>query len=60
MKGWTLVEWIWFGFCLLVVGLTVGLWDTKASCDTRGCYGGMCMTSAACVPGCACIGGRCS
>lgn len=33
---------------------------SPARCDDQGCFGGMCMTSAACVPGCACIANRCS
>ena len=30
------------------------------NCEARGCFGGPCLTSDACVAGCACIAGRCS
>jgi hypothetical protein len=45
---------------LIIVASAVLIYSTLASCSERGCYGGMCMTSAACAPGCACISGRCS
>ena len=59
----TQAEKIWFAVVLSIIAacvLVVVLKPAPASCDTRGCYGGLCMTSAACAPGCACIGGRCS
>jgi hypothetical protein len=33
---------------------------SEARCGINLCYGGPCVTSAACVSGCHCIGGRCS
>ncbi len=30
-----------------------------AKCNSWGCWGGPCMTSAACVAGCHCINGTC-
>jgi len=48
-------------FWILVLVLLFG-WAIRpapAACDMNFCYGGMCMDSAACAPGCHCIGGRC-
>jgi hypothetical protein len=56
------MKWVWWFLvmlgCFSLGALVAGV--RTASCDERGCYGGMCMDSAACVPGCACISKRCS
>jgi len=49
-------------WCVAVfaVAVAVVLVARSAPCGERGCFGGLCMTSAACVSGCACINNRCS
>ncbi len=47
----------WTGFWLTLVLLVVIA--VKANCIAWGCYGGPCVTSAACVAGCHCIQGTC-
>ena len=47
-----------FLFALFFFALGLGV-VTKAPCSENACFGGMCMDSAACAPGCHCIGGRC-
>ncbi len=44
-------------FLGLIAWIIVG--TPEAKCHDTQCYGGMCMTSAACAPGCHCIGNRC-
>lgn len=42
---------------LFVVLMITIIWPTPAKC--WGCWGGPCVTSAACVAGCHCINGTC-
>jgi hypothetical protein len=54
------MRWLWFLVLTLIftLGLIVGN-PPPAPCDINMCFGGMCMDSSACAPGCSCIGGRC-
>lgn len=49
----------WLLAIVLLVVVAAMLWMPR-DCDARGCFGGPCLTSDACVAGCACIAGRCS
>ena len=53
---------VMWGVCaviILVAALLLLLGPSRAACEASACYGGMCMDSAACAPGCHCLGGRC-
>ena len=52
---------IWFVVMTLMfaLGLVVAGGAIEARCSERGCFGGMCATSAACAPGCHCINNVC-
>jgi len=53
-------ERVWIAFVTLVVVGTLWLaYAEPAECSGVDCFGGMCMDSAACAPGCHCFGGRC-
>ena len=57
-EDFTIVEKLALALVVFILGFAVVLLATR-ECDASGCFGGPCMTSAACVSGCHCIGGRC-
>ena len=51
-----------FGVVAMIIAVAIAVTVTLCAappCESNSCYGGLCMTSAACAEGCHCFGGRC-
>jgi hypothetical protein len=56
MKNWQ--KWVLAVFGGACAGIAIAIF-TSSPAKCSNCWGGPCMTSAACVPGCHCIQGTC-
>ncbi len=53
----------WYAYLWIAIAASIAIYAIAgvSHCTAWGCYGGPCVTSAACVEGCHCMGdpGRC-